>query len=114
MSVIKYILRLMAVKHKRVGYYSSCRLCNNWILPGQKHFIINRWTDNRRIKEVCYCKRCVKSRFKVIKEVDTDSDLYGIAYVDDYYNFKKKDYTRYLRRKEREEARKNTSQNNEM
>lgn len=102
MNIFKYWFRLFAVKHRKSRKYRKCRLCNQLIFPNEKMYFVYRWAKDMQVVKICYCENCVKSRKDGLNEVDTDSILYGIAYVDDYYNFKKKDYTRYLRRKERE------------
>ena len=92
-------LRLMAIK-KRIshGYY-KCRLCNSDIYPTETYYKVSRWYKGRSIIKICYCSDCMHSKEDVLKEVDEDSLPYGIAWIDSYKNFKKKDYTRYNKRK---------------
>lgn len=102
MGKIKDLIRMLAIKNRYTRFFCHCRLCGSLIYPGEKMFSVYRWADDRKSAKVCYCMDCIKSKREVLNEVDTDSILYGIANVDSYTNFKKKDYTRFRKRKERE------------
>ena len=60
-----------------------------------------RWGVNQTIHEWWYCSHCMHSKEEVLNEIDSDTCIFGLAFVDSFIGYQKKDRTRL--NKEREE-----------
>ena len=85
--------RLKAIKFKSVIFPKECSLCHNKFY-NEKMWKFNRWGINKSVHAVYYCQNCMHSEEDVLNEIDTDESGFGIAFVDDFMFFKKKDCTR--------------------
>ena len=85
--------RLNAIKTKFIYGIKKCDHCKK-VITKQEIWTVYRYAVNGEIKKYHYCKKCFKTKEDVLNEIDTDEILFGIAYVDDYIGFEKKDYTR--------------------
>ncbi len=93
MKVDKEQKRLKAIKLKYVRSDTECDYCGEEF-KREKMWRVNRYGVNRRIHTWHYCQNCMHSAKEVLNEIDTDACSFGIAYVDDFNFFEKKDYTR--------------------
>ena len=55
---------------------------------------VNRWGPNKRIVAHYYCLNCMHSAQDVLNEIDSDEIPFGIAGIDDFWHYSKKDNTR--------------------
>lgn len=94
MKINKKAKRLKAIKQIYPLLFScDCKVCNNEFVR-EPMFKADRWGVNKTIHSWCYCKECMSTKEDVLFEIDTDECIFGIAFVDDYWKFKKLDYTR--------------------
>lgn len=85
--------RLKAIKLRYVVFPTECKIC------GKKHKFEKMWKFKRYYinKEVVnwhFCQDCISSAEEALEEIDTDECVFGIAHVDSFFTFQKKDYTR--------------------
>lgn len=85
--------RLKYIKLKYVLFPTRCSCCKNKYKK-EKMWQVHRYGVNKTVHKWCYCQNCMHSAKEVLNEIDTDESIFGIAYVDDFYHFRKNDYTR--------------------
>lgn len=85
--------RLKAVHKHYVYSPRRCECCGDMISK-EKMWKVNRWGVNGRIHAWYYCQKCMPTAEDVLNEVDTDSCNFGIAGVDSFWRYRKKDYTK--------------------
>lgn len=100
MKVDKEQKRLNAIKLKYVLFPTECACCGNEY-KREKMWQVNRYSSLQQSYKLHYCQNCMHSAEKVLYEVDTDEAPGGIVGVDDRDHFKKKDYTRMRRAREK-------------
>lgn len=85
--------RLAAIKDR--FYFSSkeCACCKSKISL-ERVWSVWRYGINKSRHQWFYCKTCMPTAEDVLHEIDTDEIMFGIADVDDFDRFKKKDSTR--------------------
>ena len=54
-------------------------------------FSVVRWSSGKTTKQYQYCKSCAKTKEDVLILVDRDEINYGIAFVDDFFDYVKED-----------------------
>lgn len=105
MKVDKEQKRLKAIKLKYVLFPTKCDYCEEKY-KREKMWQLYRYGANKRWHEWHYCQRCMHSAEEVLNEVDTDESPFGIAGIDDFNTFSKKDLTRMNLARERAFGRK--------
>ncbi len=85
--------RLKAIKSRKVFLRKKCAHCREKF-KNQEMWVVKRFGKYGEVNKYYYCKECMPSKEDVLNEIDTDEILYGIAYVDDFFKFRKKDYSR--------------------
>ena len=85
--------RLKAIKLKFVFSPTQCERCGKECI-GERMWQLYRYGINETVHKWHYCQECMHSAEAVLHEVDTDEFNFGIAGVDDFKTFSKKDYTR--------------------
>ncbi len=85
--------RLKAIKERKINSNEKCDSCGKNI-KGKEVWVVNRYGTNGEVLKYYYCKECFPTREDVLNEIDTDEILYGIAFVDDFRGYVKKDYRR--------------------
>lgn len=93
MKVDREKKRLKAIKLKYVLFSTKCECCGEEH-KREKMWKLFRYGINETKHKRFYCQNCMKSAEDVLNEIDTDESPFGIAGVDDFKSFKKKDYTR--------------------
>ena len=91
----KDTIRLKSIKLKLITSPTECCCCQN-IFSFTKMYRVYRWGINKSANPFFYCTNCMHSKEEVLHEVDTDEISDGIAYVDPFWGFEKKDRTRLL------------------
>ena len=86
-------LRLLHIKKRYILFPAKCDCCNN-IYRFTKMYHVNRWGPNKRIVDHYYCLNCMHSAQDVLSEIDSDEIPFGIAGIDDFWRYSKKDNTR--------------------
>ena len=99
MKVDKEQKRLKAIKLKYVLFPTKCNCCGE-IYKREKMWQVYRYAMSGMYKWH-YCQNCMHSAEEVLYEIDTDAVPWGISGVDDRFHFKKKDYTRTRRAREK-------------
>ena len=89
--------RLKAVKPRFMLLPTKCESCHQEIYF-EKMWKVSRWGMNQAVCTWHYCKNCMHSAEEVLKEVDTDDCPWGLAYIDPFFGFTKKDNTRLMER----------------
>ena len=92
--------RLNAIRLKLVIFPTKCRCCGEEYVR-EKMWQVYRWGINKTRHEWNYCQNCMTSKQDVLNEVDTDDVMFGIAEVDSFNGFVKKDYRRMNLRRDR-------------
>lgn len=105
MKVDKEQKRLKSIKLKYVLFPTKCDYCEEEY-KREKMWQLYRYGANKRWHEWHYCQRCMHSAEEVLNEVDTDESPFGIAGIDDFNTFSKKDLTRMNLARERAFGRK--------
>lgn len=82
MKVDKEQKRLKTIKLKYVLFPTKCDCC------GEEYKREKMWHAWH------YCQNCMHSAKEVLNEVDTDECCWGIAGIDSFFAFSKKDSTR--------------------
>lgn len=85
--------RMKAIKLKFVFFPTKCDCCEEKY-KRKKMWQLNRYGINKTSHKWHYCQNCMHSAEDVLNEVDTDEFFFGLAGIDDFDNFSKKDYTR--------------------
>ncbi len=85
--------RIKAIKEKHIFFAKKCKHCGESI-KRENMWVVKRYGVNGEVFKYYYCKDCFPTKEDVLREIDTDEILFGIAYVDDFFGYKKKDYTR--------------------
>ena len=99
MKVDKEQKRLKAIKLKYVLFPKKCDCCGE-TYKREKMWQVYRY-DMLGASKWHYCQNCMHSAEEVLYEIDTDAVPEGISGVDDRFHFKKKDYTRTRRAREK-------------
>ena len=89
--------RLKAVKSRFRIFPTKCECCGEEFYF-EKMWSILRWGINETCHNWYYCKKCMHSADEVLNEVDTDECPWGIAVIDPFLGFSKKDNTRLMNR----------------
>lgn len=92
--------RLQAVKKRYVIFPKRCECCGDMISK-EKMWKVDRWGVNKTIRTWHYCQECMPTPEDVLNEVDTDGSPFGIAFVDSFFGFPKKDYTKMKEQRDR-------------
>lgn len=100
MKVDKDQKRLKAIKRKRVFFPTKCECCEEEYV-GEKMWQFYRYGVNAIPYKWHFCQNCMKTAEDVLHEIDTDEVPFGLAGVDDFDRFRKKDYTRMNQARER-------------
>jgi hypothetical protein len=88
--------RLKGIKVKYPYFFArQCECCGNFFVK-ENIFMVQRWGVNKTIHNWYYCRNCMQTKEDVLHEIDVDECNFGIAFIDDFYNWSKKDYTRTL------------------
>ena len=87
--------RLNAIKLKFFFFSRECACCKCHVKL-EKMWSVWRYGINKTWHQWFYCQDCMKSAEEVLHEIDTDSIPFGIAGVDSFWGFKKKDNTRLI------------------
>lgn len=85
--------RLKAIKLKYVLSPTECNCCGNEY-KREKMWRLYRYGINKSYNKRYYCQNCMHSAKEVLNEVDTDECPFGLAGIDPFFCFKKKDRTR--------------------
>lgn len=85
--------RLKAVRKQYVFFPKECECCGDMISK-EKMWKVDRWGVNKTVHTWHYCQKCMSTPEDVLNEVDTDSCHFGIAFVDSFLTYQKKDYTK--------------------
>lgn len=93
MKVDREQKRLKAIKLKYVLFPTKCDCCGEKY-KREKMWQLYRYGVNKTWHKWYYCQRCMHSAEEVLNEVDTDETIFGIAGIDDFNTFSKKDNTR--------------------
>ena len=93
MKVDKEQKRLKAIKLKYVLFPTKCKCCGEEY-KREKMWQLYRYGINKTWNKWHYCQNCIHSAEEVLHEIDTDESIFGLAGIDDFYPFPKKDYTR--------------------
>lgn len=93
--VAKHSLRMNAIR-SRVVLKSSviCSKCGR-IVTEETIYEVDRWTSAKKIECFRYCKNCARSKEQVLNIIDSDQINYGIALVDDFFDYEKGDPTKH-------------------
>lgn len=78
--------RLDAIKKKIFFSAKTCACCKDTV-KGEEMWFVNRWAGSGACTWY-YCTKCMKTKEDVLKQIDTDECIYGIAEVDPSYGFK--------------------------
>ena len=92
MEIDKNKKRLRAIKDKFILFDTECSCCNR-IFKFEKMWSVDRWGVNKKIFTWNYCHYCMDTKEDVLNEIDTDSCIFGIAWVDEH-TITKKDNTK--------------------
>lgn len=87
-------LRLLYIKKQYILFPTKCDCCNKICHRFTKMYHVNRWGPNKRIVAHYYCLNCMHSAQDVLNEIDSDEIPFGIAGIDDFWHYSKKDNTR--------------------
>ena len=87
--------RLKAIKIRYRLFSTKCRCCGKKYKK-EKMWSVKRWSVDKKVVEWNYCKNCMHSAEDVLHEIDTDGVPFGIAYIDDFVYFEKKDYSKVI------------------
>lgn len=93
MKVNQELKRLKAIKLKKSIFERECSCCKGKFKK-EKMWRVYRYCKNKRYNPWFYCQNCMHSAEEVLNEIDTDESIFGIAGVDNFWFFKKKDMTR--------------------
>ena len=93
MKVDKEQRRLKSIKLKYVFFTTKCHYCGQ-LYKREKMWQLYRYGINATWQKWHYCQNCMHSAEEVLNEVDTDEFPSGIAGIDNFFTFSKKDYTR--------------------
>lgn len=93
MKVDKELKRLKAIKLKYILFPTECKCCGEEY-KRTKMWQFYRYGVNKTRNKWHYCQNCMPSAEEVLNEIDTDESCFGIADIDDFHTFPKKDYTR--------------------
>lgn len=93
MKVDKEQKRLKAIKLKYVLFPTKCNCCGEEY-KREKMWQLYRYGVNKTWHAWHYCQNCMHSAKEVLNEVDTDECCWGIAGIDSFFAFSKKDSTR--------------------
>lgn len=85
--------RLNAIKLRFFFAPVECACCRSEVKL-ENVWTVWRYGLNKTKHRWYYCRNCMPTAEAVLNEIDTDEIQFGIADVDDYRNFKKKDDTR--------------------
>lgn len=85
--------RLKAIKLKYFFFGRECASCGEKF-KREKMWRVYRYGINQTCHPWYYCKNCMHSAEEVLYEIDTDESIFGIAVVDNFWCFEKKDCTR--------------------
>ena len=85
--------RLKAIKLRFVFFSTKCEHCGNEY-KRERMWQLYRYGINKTAYKWHYCRKCMHSAEDVLNEVDTDEFAFGIAGVDDFNTFVKKDSNR--------------------
>lgn len=85
--------RLNAIKLKYVLFPTKCNCCGEEYKK-EKMWQLYRYGINKTWNKWNYCQNCMHSAKEVLDEVDTDECNFGLAGIDNFFTFTKKDYTR--------------------
>lgn len=85
--------RLKSIKLKYALFPTKCRCCKEEY-KREKMWHVCRYGVNATVHDWYYCQNCMHSAEDVLNEIDTDGVPFGIAFVDDFLFFEKKDNTR--------------------
>ena len=100
MKLDKEQKRLKAIKLKYVLFPTKCACCGKEY-KREKMWQVYRYDMLGLDYKWHYCQNCMHSAEEVLYEIDTDEAPWGIANVDPPLGFKKKDYTRMQRAREK-------------
>lgn len=103
MKISKEQKRLKAIKLKYVLFPTKCESCGEYY-KREKMWQFYRYDVNQTWNKWNYCRNCMPSAEAVLHEIDTDEIIFGLAGIDDFNSFRKKDLTRMLRTLPREKA----------
>ena len=100
MMIDKEQKRLKAIKLKYVLFPTKCDCCGEEY-KREKMWQLYRYGINKTWHKRHYCQNCMRSAKEVLHEIDTDESIFGLAGIDDFDTYKKKDYTRIKKSAER-------------
>ena len=89
--------RLKAVKSRFMILPTECKCCNQEFYF-EKMWKVSRWGMNQAVRPWHYCQNCMHSADEVLNEIDTDDCPWGLAFIDPFLGFVKKDNTRLMKR----------------
>lgn len=96
MKISKEQKRLKAIKLKYVIFPTKCECCGE-DYKREKMWQFWRYGVNQTWNKWHYCRNCMPSAEAVLHEIDTDEIVFGLAGIDDFNSFCKKEHTRMLR-----------------
>ena len=88
--------RLKEIKLKFFFFPRECACCKCHVKL-ERMWAVWRYGVNKTCHQWFYCQDCMKTAEDVLNEIDTDSCMFGIAGVDSYMGFKKKDNTKMMK-----------------
>lgn len=100
MKIDKEQKRLKAIKLKYVLFPTKCSCCKEEY-KREKMWQLYRYGINKTWHKHYYCQNCMHSAKEVLHEIDTDESIFGLAGIDDFNSFQKKDCTRIKKSAER-------------
>jgi hypothetical protein len=89
----KEVNRINAIKIKKPFFWTECSICGKEYRH-ESMFKVQRWGVNQTVHDWWYCNHCMSSKEDVLNEVDSDECYFGIAYVDSFIGFNKKNKDR--------------------
>lgn len=97
MKVNKEKKRIKAIKLRFMILPKKCQRCGEEFYF-EKMWKALRWGMNETCHEWHYCQNCMHSAEEVLDEIDTDDCPWGLAFIDSFFGFVKKDNTRLMKR----------------
>ena len=85
----RYNDRISAIKKVKVEDKIKCDRCRRIFSKGYS-FQILRWSSGKSTKLYNYCTFCANTPEDVLSIVDSDEIMFGIAYVDDFFDYTKR------------------------
>ena len=80
--------RLKSIRSRKIWFEKTqCSKCGNFFVH-ESMWMVPRWGINETRHEWFYCKHCLPTKEDVLKEVYSDSCIFGIYNVDSFLSEK--------------------------